>query len=432
MGDMNNIMHASEKTGPGPVNHRLISDFCCLVKDFGFFDLGYKGPAYTWTNKRFDSYPTYERLDRFLGNFEWCIHFPGTTVYHLPMLKSDHAPILAVISSSRGKVCKLFKFENWWLLNDDFEHIASASWHKSNNRPFHLKTLFLAKDLVKWHKAKPKNSNALKVIEDQLLQLQSKPPGQQNPYIQKALIAQHEGILAREEAYHKQRYKHNWHAFGDRNTKFFHHAIIKGARKNIITHFLNPDGTYATTQSQLATTTNNYFVDLFSSDNSCRNEVGNWSSQFDHMTQVDENSFTDSIPTAEEIQAIVNNMRSNAAPGPDGFNAAFYKAAWKWIGKDVSKLVTDFYVTNCLHKELNKTHIALIPKVNAPNTPKDYRPISLCNVIYRIIAKTLADRIKIHLPHIIHPAQTAFMQGRHIASNIIIAQEIIHSFNLKS
>jgi hypothetical protein len=53
-------------------------------------------------------------------------------------------------------------------------------------------------------------------------------------------------------------------------------------------------------------------------------------------------------------------------------------------------------------------------------------------VIYKVIAKSLAERIKIHLPDIIHPSQQAFMQGRHIASNIIIAQEIIHSFNLKS
>jgi len=52
-------------------------------------------------------------------------------------------------------------------------------------------------------------------------------------------------------------------------------------------------------------------------------------------------------------------------------------------------------------------------------------------VAYKIIAKTLPDRIKNHLPHIIHPSQAAFVQGRHIASNIIIAQEIIHSFNLK-
>jgi hypothetical protein len=85
-----------------------------------------------------------------------------------------------------------------------------------------------------------------------------------------------------------------------------------------------------------------------------------------------------------------------------------------------------------LRAEINCTHIALIPKINAPLTPKDYRPISLCNAAYKIIAKSLADRIKNHLPHIIHPSQSAFVHGRYIASNIIIAQEIIHSFNLKS
>lgn len=95
-------------------------------------------------------------------------------------------------------------------------------------------------------------------------------------------------------------------------------------------------------------------------------------------------------------------------------------------------LVSNFYNTACIPPEINRTHITLIPKVNAPQTIKDYRPISLCNVIYKVIAKSLADRIKAHLPHIIHPSQTAFIQGRHIATSIIIAQEIIHSFNLKS
>jgi hypothetical protein len=432
MGDMNNIMHVSEKTGPRPVNLRSISEFCCLVKDCGFFDLGFKGPAYTWTNKRFDSFPTYERLDRFLCNAEWCVNFPGTNIFHLPMLKSDHSPILAMVSSNRGMISRTFKFENWWLLNDDFQDIASASWQKSHNRPFHLKTFYLAKDLIKWQRNKPKNSDILKAIEDQLLHLQSKPPSQQNPFTQNLLIAQHENILAKEEAFHRQRYKQNWCAFGDRNTKFFHQAIIKRARRNTITHFLNPDGSYATTQSQLANVANNYFVNLFASDNNCRLQGNSWASHYDHTEQIDENSFTNSTPTTEEIQRIVSNMRSNAAPGPDGFNAGFYKAAWKWVGKDVTTLVTEFYEKNVFHKEINRTHIALIPKVPSPDTPKDYRPISLCNVIYKIIAKTLAERIKIHLPHIIHPSQAAFMQGRHIASNIILAQEIIHSFNLKS
>jgi hypothetical protein len=67
MGDLNNIMNASEKRGPAPPNLNRITHFCCLVKDCGLFDLGYNGPAYTWTNKRFSSNPTYERLDRCLG-----------------------------------------------------------------------------------------------------------------------------------------------------------------------------------------------------------------------------------------------------------------------------------------------------------------------------------------------------------------------------
>jgi hypothetical protein len=67
-GDLNNIMSASEKMGPVAANLNCIARFCCLIKDCGLFDLGYNRPAYTWTNKRFSSNPTYERLDRCLGN----------------------------------------------------------------------------------------------------------------------------------------------------------------------------------------------------------------------------------------------------------------------------------------------------------------------------------------------------------------------------
>jgi hypothetical protein len=65
-GDLNNIMDVKEKLGPRPANERVISHFCCLVKAYGFFDLGYNGPTSTWTNKRFSSMPTYERPTGFL------------------------------------------------------------------------------------------------------------------------------------------------------------------------------------------------------------------------------------------------------------------------------------------------------------------------------------------------------------------------------
>lgn len=67
-----------------------------------------------------------------------------------------------------------------------------------------------------------------------------------------------------------------------------------------------------------------------------------------------------------------------------------------------------------------------------PIIPQDFRPISLCNVIYKIISKYIADRLKPHLPNFIDHSQAAFIKNRHISANIIITQEIIHSFTVKT
>jgi hypothetical protein len=95
-------------------------------------------------------------------------------------------------------------------------------------------------------------------------------------------------------------------------------------------------------------------------------------------------------------------------------------------------LVTNFYRTGILPTHISDTNITLVPKKLVPQVPTDYRPISLCNVIYKIIAKSLANRLKPHLPDYIDPAQQAFIEGRRISDNIIIAQEITHTFALKS
>jgi hypothetical protein len=110
MGDLNELMHVNEKLGP------TRADINSYVEQCGFIDLGYSGPAYTWTNKQFFANPNYERLDRCLGNAEWCTMFPATTIYHLPMMYNDHALILAVLNSQRVRTNKPFRFENWWLM----------------------------------------------------------------------------------------------------------------------------------------------------------------------------------------------------------------------------------------------------------------------------------------------------------------------------
>ena len=171
MGDLNNIMHPNEKWGPGPPCLSRIDIFCALVKQCGLIDLGYSGPAYTWTNKCFTTNPTFERLDRCLANADWCQIFPHTVVYHLPMLYSDHAPILAIMESSNPKPRRRFRFANWWLTEVDFHETATQAWAQTTAKPFHLRTKILAASLKTWAKKKKPLNQQLTEIEQELFQV---------------------------------------------------------------------------------------------------------------------------------------------------------------------------------------------------------------------------------------------------------------------
>jgi hypothetical protein len=150
MGDLNNIMHPNEKWGPGPPSLTRIENFCALIKQCGLMDLDYSGPAYTWTNKRFTTNPTFECLDRCLGDAEWCRVFPSTVVYHLPMLYSDHTPIPAIMSPNHAKPKRRFKFQNCWLTENDFHETALQAWNQASGKPFHVRTREMACTIKKW------------------------------------------------------------------------------------------------------------------------------------------------------------------------------------------------------------------------------------------------------------------------------------------
>lgn len=107
------------------------------------------------------------------------------------------------------------------------------------------------------------------------------------------------------------------------------------------------------------------------------------------------------IPSENDILEILKQMRRDASPGPDGLNVAFYRAAWNWIKDDVTAMVGSFYETGKLQSGMNATNIVLVPKNSNPKSPADFRPISLCNVSYKIIAKSLANYIQNKLPNLI-------------------------------
>ncbi|PRQ20031.1 putative RNA-directed DNA polymerase [Rosa chinensis] len=122
-------------------------------------------------------------------------------------------------------------------------------------------------------------------------------------------------------------------------------------------------------------------------------------------------------------------MNPNKAPGPDGFNCCFFQKAWSIIGEDVVAAVKEFFSSGLLLKELNSTIITLVPKVANPTTMSDFRPISCCNTLYKIIAKLLANKLKGVLHLIVGPSQSAFIPGRRIGDNILLAQELLRDYH---
>jgi len=86
-----------------------------------------------------------------------------------------------------------------------------------------------------------------------------------------------------------------------------------------------------------------------------------------------------------------------------------------------------FFETGSLDSEINATNIASIPKTCNLVCVTDFRPISLCNVVYKIISKILANRLKVVLPNIISSTQSAFLPRRLITDNILAAYETMHS-----
>jgi hypothetical protein len=133
--------------------------------------------------------------------------------------------------------------------------------------------------------------------------------------------------------------------------------------------------------------------------------------------------------TTDEVTNAISSMKGLAAPGPDGLPAIFYHTYWEIINKDVINTVLQVLNNKEDPSPLNDTYICLIPKNKDPTHPGDFRPISLCNVILKIITKTMANRLKLILPDVISQNQSAFVPGRMITDNTLVAYEVFHFFN---
>lgn len=133
----------------------------------------------------------------------------------------------------------------------------------------------------------------------------------------------------------------------------------------------------------------------------------------------------------EEIKVALFSMHSYKAPRPDGFQPVFFKAYWNIIEDDVYDLVSKTFVSGSIDPHLAETLIVPIPKVDDPTSLKDFRPVSLCNMMLKLISKILVKRIRPYLDEFIRPLQSSFIPNSGTSDNTLIAQEIVHFMHRK-
>lgn len=236
------------------------------------------------------------------------------------------------------------------------------------------------------------------------------------------------------ELYWRQRSRLQWQVSGDRNTAFYHLTATNRRRTNLIAHLKAPDGEILASEAQIRKSFVDFFKNLYCvpQQQVTGTDHREFFRQFEgHDYPKIGEEFHDALsrpPNELEVWETLAKMGPDKAPGPDGLTARLLQTHWP-IFKD--SLVKE--LAKALHSgrpldEWMRCHIVLIPKCEDPETPKDFRPITIGNITYRLLMKILASRLQIHMTKLISINQTAFLKGRNIADNTILIKEILHSF----
>eukprot|EP00253_Pinus_taeda_P029977 PITA_29977 len=238
-------------------------------------------------------------------------------------------------------------------------------------------------------------------------------------------------LLAKEEEW-RLKSRAIWLKSGDENTSFFHNFAKGRKSANTIWSLKDEEGRVVKSFSDLLGLGQRHFQRIFSDTGEATiAEVIRTAQCFPRFVEEDEADEL-SIPVSkEEVEAAMKNMAKDKSPGPDGWTIELFLHFFDLIGSEITDVVEESRLKGEIYRPFNSTFIALIPKKDEPENFEDFRPISLCNCIYKIIAKVIAIRIVPILSRNISMEQFGFLDGRQIHEAIGVAQEVIHSVKQK-
>ncbi|KAL0292057.1 UNVERIFIED_CONTAM: hypothetical protein Sradi_7004300 [Sesamum radiatum] len=373
-GDFNTVLDSSEVCGQSGDISGAAEEFRACLHDTGLIHVPMNGERFTWHNCSRDARSLWKRLDRMLVNDSWLNRWPDTYYVSLSARTSDHSP-LVLRGDAEGRSVGMFRFDNYLARSAEFIPSVHRIWrHRIVGSAMYAVTRKL---------------KALKPIFRE--QRKKKGDLSTNVSLAKGFLDSAQAILATdrhcptllllefccklvlrlasrlEQNMLHQRAKMAWLKDGDQCSRiFFRKVAVRRASKRVF-QINTTDGRTLTGQPEVTAEFIRYYQELLGGNTRDRvidlRHLRPWARHI--LTHAEAEALILPV-TPEEIKQAIFDIDETKAPGPDGYSAAFYKAAWPVIGWEVSQAIHEFFRTGRLLKQVNATIISLIPKVSKP------------------------------------------------------------------
>lgn len=302
---------------------------------------------------------------------------------------------------------KNFRFEEMWTRDGSCGEVIKEAWGGGYDM-----ASCMARTTAKlwdWSKAHfGEFAKEMRACQSQMCALMSEEQTHHVIDNMKEFNARMDQLKRREEVYWRQRSRQDWLRSRDQNTKFFHAKTKQRRERNSIGKIRDGAGNEFYEEDEISEVLVQHFDELFRA-----NDIVDAAPVIDKVcarVTPELQSMPAEPYVTTEVQEALKQMHPTKAPGPDDMCALFHRKFWNVVGIDVKHTILDILNNGGDVTAFNHTNIALIPKKKICESPVDYRPISLCNVIYKLVSKVLANRLKRVLPLIIHESQSGFVR----------------------
>ena len=449
-GDFNNIEQARDKQGGSnktSISTRELEAWNKLLVRLSVRDSFHMGSftkqsdkAFTWSNAHKDDTMIQSRIDRiYVPTF--IEHIGGTTEI-LPTLQdiSDHAGVTLHFNNDKHKQQKNFFFNKGLLKNEESKKELLATWKQvmdddnidgwnnkvvAANQAIKRRSAELTKEQrQKWKETYQAQFDDIIAAESELQNNWGSKEAREKLSAAQAIL--HE-VRQQKFQYQESAILSKWARVGDRCTKEFfeYHEGLK--RPTPITQMLEGE-TILSTQGELEQHILSFYEKLYSRDEQVENNTEAREDCFRYIKQTvteEQNKELLRPLILEEVTNAVQQLPTGKAPGADTIPAEFYQELWDDIEFDIFNFVAEAINQAYITDELNTSKIALLPKSADRLRVQNFRPISLLNTLYKVVAKVYANRMKPLLHHWILPSQTGFVPNRCILDNVFLAFEAL-------